>query len=134
MPAMALLGVGTDVVEIRRIAALAERHGERFRRRILSESEQAVPAGRERPVEFLAGRWAAKEAVMKALGHGWGQGVAFREIEIGRDPRGKPTVRLLGRTRGLARRLGAARIEVSISHDGGIAVAVAAAEGRRAAP
>lgn len=114
--------IGVDIVEIARVRAAVERHGAGFRRRVYTDIEWQQ-CGRSFP--SLAGRFAAKEAVMKALGVG---GMAFRDIEIVRTPSGKPEVRLSGRMQRRAERLGVTRITVSISHSRDNAVAMALAE------
>lgn len=114
--------IGVDIVEIARVRAAVERHGDGFRRRVYTAVEWQQ-CGRSFP--SLAGRFAAKEAVMKALGVG---GMAFRDIEIVRTSSGKPEVRLTGRMQRRAERLGVTRIAVSISHSRDNAVATALAE------
>jgi holo-[acyl-carrier protein] synthase len=114
--------IGVDIVEIARVQAAVERHGAGFRRRVYTELEWQQ-CGNSYP--SLAGRFAAKEAVMKALGVG---GMKFRDIEIVRTPSGKPEVRLSGRMERRAERLGVKRIGVSISHSRDNAVAMALAE------
>jgi len=114
--------IGVDIVEIARVRAAVERHGPGFRRRVFTELEWQQCA---RSYPSLAGRFAAKEAVMKSLGTG---GMAFREIEIVRTASGKPEVRLAGRMQRRAERLGVTRIAVTISHSRDNAVAMALAE------
>jgi holo-[acyl-carrier protein] synthase len=114
--------VGIDLVEIDRVAAALERHGGRFAERCFTEAERAYCDGKANPPQHYAGRFAAKEAIGKALG----TGVPFtwREIEI-RGP-GKPRVVLSGWTASRAAAIGAGEIEVSITHSRGMAAAVAA--------
>jgi holo-[acyl-carrier protein] synthase len=118
----ALIQVGVDIVEIGRVRAAVDRHGDGFRRRVYTELEWQQ-CGRSYP--SLAGRFAAKEAVMKALGVG---GMRFRDVEIRRSPSGKPEVHLSGRMRARADRLGIQGITVTISHSRDNAVAVAIVE------
>src|SRR5918999_912170 len=113
--------LGIDIIKIERIAAALKRHGDRFPRRVLTDSEQRYV--RNRPQNF-AGRWAAKEAVSKVLGLGV-RGVGWRDIEIARLPTGQPAVRLHGRAKARAEQLGMGRIAGSISHEGEYAVAIA---------
>jgi holo-[acyl-carrier protein] synthase len=116
--------LGLDVTEVDRIAALLERHGERFLDRIFRDGE--IRRGRRQPLAFaqhVAGRFAAKEAAMKALGTGW-RGVAFRDIEVGRDARGKPLLRFHARALDRAASLEVVRGEVSITHGRDVAAAV----------
>ena len=113
--------LGIDIIKVERIARALRKHGRRFPKRILTETEDAYV--RDRP-ENLAGRWAAKEAVSKVLGLGV-RGVGWREIEIVRLPTGQPTVRLHDRALRRAEQLGMERIAVSISHERDYAVAIA---------
>jgi len=113
--------LGIDIIKIERIAAAIRRFGQRFEKRVLTESEARYV--RMRPQNF-AGRWAAKESVSKVLGLGV-RGVGWRDIEIVRLPTGAPTVRLHGRAKTRAEQLGMGRIAVSISHEGEYAVAIA---------
>jgi len=113
--------LGIDIIKVERIAQALKRFGDRFPRRVLTESEQRYV--RNRPENF-AGRWAAKEAVSKVLGLGV-RGVGWTEIEIVRLPTGAPVVRLHGRAARRAEQLGMGRIAVSISHEGDYAVAIA---------
>jgi len=118
-PRNGVLAVGVDLVEIRRVAALAERYGERFMRRVFTAAELADCGDR---AESLAARWAAKEAVVKALGTGFGP-VSFPEIELLKECTGQPELRLSGKARALAEARGLYSWVVSVSHDGGFAIA-----------
>lgn len=91
-----IVGLGSDIVDIRRIERTLERFGERFAERVFTDGERALAATRARPGESLARRWAAKEACAKALGVGLCTGVAWREIDVRRDARGKPSLALDG--------------------------------------
>ena len=113
------LAVGTDLVEIRRIAELVARHGERFTGRVFTPGEVADCGGR---AESLAARWAAKEAVAKALGTGIGA-VGWQEIEVLRGESGCPGVQLDGRAAALAAERGLTQWALSLAHDGGLALA-----------
>jgi len=115
------LRVGIDLIEIARVRQALERHGDGFRERCFTESERAYCDSKPNPAQHYAGRFAAKEAVGKALG----SGVYFtwREIEIRGRP--KPGVHLSGRTALFAERLGAGRIELSMTHSRELAAAVA---------
>ncbi|MFQ5858345.1 MAG: holo-ACP synthase [Anaerolineae bacterium] len=114
-----MLVVGVDLVEIRRIENALGRHGDRFLERVFTAAECDHCAGR---VEALAARWAAKEAVAKALGTGVGD-VRWREIEIWCDDRGKPHIRLHGAASRLAVALGITELSVSLAHEGEYAIA-----------
>jgi holo-[acyl-carrier protein] synthase len=113
------LAVGVDLVEIRRITALVARYGERFAGRVFTPAERLDCA--DRP-ESLAARWAVKEAVAKALGTGFGP-VSHREIEVLRKTSGQPELHLHGKARALAEAHGLSSWAVSVSHDGGFAIA-----------
>ena len=114
---MPILGHGIDIVETERIRQLVERHGERFIERVFTTSEhQYCQANTKRYYEHLAGRFAAKEAVLKVLGTGWRGGIAWTDIEILRDPSGQPRVQLSGECLRIASELGIAQWHVSISH------------------
>jgi holo-[acyl-carrier protein] synthase len=117
--------VGLDLVDVPRFRRALERHGDGLRRRVFTDAEWAYAAtrGADRDA-VLAVRFAAKEAVLKALGTGWGRGAAWRDVEVAGGGRSAPRLRLSGRSAGIARRLGA-RVEVSLSHAGDVAGAVA---------
>jgi holo-[acyl-carrier protein] synthase len=118
-----IVGVGTDLVSIPRMRAVLARYRDRLCRRLYTAEERAE--GEERPLPELhfASRFAAKEAVLKALGTGRGAGVAWREVEIV-GPRGRPPeVKLSGRARLVAEEKGIRYLHLSLSHDGDYAVA-----------
>lgn len=118
-----ILGIGVDIIEIERIAELRQRHGERFRDILFLPEEAEYCLKRAKPDECFAARFAAKEAVMKALGTGWAEGVAFTGIEVVRLEGGKPEIRLHGSTADKARQLGAGKIHLSLSHSMKTAIA-----------
>jgi holo-[acyl-carrier protein] synthase len=121
-----IVGVGIDVVEVSRIAALIARHGDRAVDRLCRPGEVTRPrAGLD---QHLAGLFAAKEAVLKALGTGWAAGLTFRQVEVVRDAAGAPGVRLHGEAAERARTLGVGTIHLSITHERAYAAAVAVAE------
>jgi holo-[acyl-carrier protein] synthase len=122
-----VFSVGVDIIEIERIEAALRRHGQRFLRRVYTSREQAYCQGR---VPELAVRFAAKEAVSKALGTGL-RGIAWREMEILGDKRGKPLVYLHGRARARAEELGFFEFAISLSHSRDYAVAFVVAAGER---
>jgi len=116
--------IGLDLAEVARVSEILARWGERFLRRVFLPGE--VLRGRRHPrafAEHVAGRFAAKEAAMKALGTGW-RGVAFREIFVGRERSGKPRVEFRGRALERARALRVVAAEVSITHTAVTAAAV----------
>ncbi|MDQ1300345.1 MAG: holo-[acyl-carrier protein] synthase [Chloroflexota bacterium] len=118
------LAVGVDLVAVRRIAQLAAGYGERFTQRVFTARERAdcSQGSDETRMNSLAARWAAKEAVAKALGTGFGP-VNHLEIEVMRDEQGCPHVCLHGRAAALAQARGLNRWAISLSHDDGLALA-----------
>lgn len=123
-----IVGLGIDTIEIPRIAATLERYGGRFRRRVFTDAEQRYCDRRRRFAQHYAARFAAKEAVMKALGIGLRMGIRWREIEVVNLPSGKPTLKLSGRTAEHAARLGDYRIELSLTHAIEVATAMVTVE------
>jgi holo-[acyl-carrier protein] synthase len=115
------LRVGVDLIEIDRVRRALERHGDGFRERCFTEAERRYCDGKPNPAQHYAGRFAAKEAVGKALGTG--VHFSWKEIEIRGRP--KPGVHLSGRTAHVAGRLGVSRIELSMTHSRELAAAVA---------
>ncbi len=111
-----ILRHGIDLVECSRIARMLERHGRRFLHRVLTEAERARAAQFQDPTQFVAGRWAAKEAILKMIGTGWRDGIAWTDMEVLPDKLGQPLVTLSGETRRIARRLGVERVLLSITH------------------
>lgn len=91
-----IIGIGTDLIDIRRVQRALDRHGERFITRIFTETERALAERRANRVETYAKRFAAKEACSKALGTGFRKGVFFRDMGVVNLPSGKPTMRLTG--------------------------------------
>ena len=126
---MAILGVGTDIIECLRIAQMIERHGELFISRVYTEHEITYCAARKAATQHYAGRWAAKEAVLKALGTGWIKGISWRDVEVRNRNTGGPVVRLHGGAREVLERNGIERVQLSISHCRSHATATAIAEG-----
>jgi len=116
--------IGTDIIELDRVARVHFEHGRRFLQKLFTDEEQAYFARWADPVPRVAGRFAAKEAVMKALGTGWSNGVRWRDIEVARLPSGAPEVRLHGRCREIFESLGASRIHCTITHSRDYAMAV----------
>jgi holo-[acyl-carrier protein] synthase len=116
------LSVGVDIIEIERIKQVLQRHGERFLRRVYTEAEIAYCRGR---VPELAARFAAKEAMSKALGTGivGREGIFWREVEVLPDARGKPLIHLHGRAQDRAQSLGLKKFAISLSHSQEHAVA-----------
>jgi holo-[acyl-carrier protein] synthase len=117
-----IAGIGVDIVDIARVQKLLERYGTRFLKRVFTEAEAEYAMGSAAPAERLAGRFAVKEAVLKAFGTGKSQGILWRDVETVRGPRGKPVVHLHGQAVRWAKWRGGGAIHVSISHDGGKAM------------
>jgi len=113
---MNVLGVGTDIIECLRIAQMIERHGELFLTRVYTPLEIEYCSARKASTQHYAGRFAAKEAVLKALGTGWTRGLHWRDIEVQNELGGKPNVKLGGGARDLCEKLGISEILISISH------------------
>jgi holo-[acyl-carrier protein] synthase len=127
---MNILGIGTDIVECLRIAQMIERHGELFITRVYTPHEIEYCSARKAATQHYAGRWAAKEAVLKAMGTGWSRGIQWRDIEIHNEPGGRPTIRLGGGAREVCERLRVAEMLISISHSRTHATAFAIALGQ----
>lgn len=119
-----IVGIGIDAVEIDRIEELLARFGERAEGRLFTPRELELAGSGLRRRETLAARFAAKEAAMKALGAGLGQGVAFAEIEVDRLPSGAPLLRFTGGAAARAELLGATRRHVSLTHTATTASAI----------
>jgi holo-[acyl-carrier protein] synthase len=111
-----IIGMGIDMEEVERVKGAIERQGERFLRRIYTDKERAYCEQFKDKYERYAGRFAAKEAAMKALGTGWSRGVRWVDIEVVRIPFGRPTLELKGEAREIADRLGVKNIAISITH------------------
>ena len=125
------MGVGIDLVEVARIRRALEssKTGLRLRNRVFTEKEIQYCEGKHQgKYQSYAGRFAAKEAVMKALGRGWGSDVAWLDIEILPGPAGKPEVRLSNKTSALAGQLGITQLALSITHTESYAMAALVAE------
>ena len=113
---MEIVGLGTDIVECVRIRKMIEEHGELFLQRVYTEKEIRYCNSRRRATEHFAGRWAAKEAVLKALGTGWRRGISWRDIEIRNDYSGQPKVAVRGGAKEIAKKLRLDDVLISISH------------------
>ena len=123
-----IIGIGSDIVDVRRIAQVIERHGERFLARIYTPVERAKAERRARAVETYAKRFAAKEACAKALGTGFRQGVFWRDMGVVNLASGRPTMKLAGgalaRLKAITPRGYEARIDVSLTDEGPTAQAI----------
>lgn len=125
-----ILGVGVDLTSVKRIAGFLERWGGRARRRCFTEGEEAYCDARKKPETHFAARFAAKEALAKALGTGLSHGVSWKEIEVVREPGGRPGIVLHGTTRRVAKDMGVERIHLSLGHEADMAIAFVTLEGR----
>jgi holo-[acyl-carrier protein] synthase len=111
-----IVGVGIDVAEVKRIQAVIESQEERFLRRVYTPEEVTYCEQFKNKFERYAGRFAAKEAAMKALGTGWSRGVRWVDVEVVRQRGGRPTIALKGTARKIADTLGVKHIALSITH------------------
>ena len=111
-----IIGIGYDIVEVPRIELVLSRWGEKFEKRVFTTQELAYCQSKKNRIQRLATRFAAKEAVFKALGTGWQRGVGWTDIEVTNDGLGKPSITLRGRTEKLSRQLGVQNIFVSMTN------------------
>ncbi len=118
-----IVGLGVDIVEVDRIARAIERYGRQFQKRVFTPREIEYCESHRAKFERYAGRFAAKEAAMKALGTGWRRGVRFVDIEVVRERSGKPLLELSGAARKFAEQMGVRNITVSITHSNNTALA-----------
>ena len=118
-----IVGLGVDITLIDRMEAAIARRGRALLERVFTPAEIRYCEKHRHSAERFAGRFAAKEAAMKALGTGWSRGVRWVDIEVVREPSGKPTLKLSGATRAIANGLGVKNIAISITHDGNTAMA-----------
>ena len=126
---MAVLSTGIDIVEIDHLTQVIERRGARFVQRVFTAAERAYCDGRPCPPMHYAGRFAAKEAVLKAIRTGMIKGLSWHDIEVEIGPLGEPSVRLSGGAAQRAEEMGITAVHVSISHTEQYAVASAVADG-----
>jgi holo-[acyl-carrier protein] synthase len=119
-----IVGIGTDLAEVDRIAESIERFGDRFLNRIYSERERQYSLRKANPAERFAARFAAKEAGMKAIGTGWRHGVTWHDFEVLNEPGGRPVLGLSGVAATVAARMGVKHISLSLTHTAQMAMAV----------
>jgi holo-[acyl-carrier protein] synthase len=124
---MEVVAHGIDLVDCPRIKEMIKRHGERFLDRVFTAGERAYATANKNKIEKLAGRFAAKEAVLKLMGTGWRGKIAWTDIEIINDSTGQPKVTLDGEVKKIADGLGIKQISVSITHTANFAIASAVA-------
>jgi holo-[acyl-carrier protein] synthase len=129
MSESSVIGIGTDIVECLRIANMIEKHEDVFINRVYTTDEIQYCAGRKSATQHYAGRWAAKEAILKAMGTGWSNGIQWTDIEIDNHMGGKPFVKLHGAALEQSRARGISEILISISHCRLFATAFATALG-----
>lgn len=125
-----VISCGIDMCETARIEKMLADHGEAFLSRTFTAEELAYVTGRAREREHLAARFAAKEAVMKALGTGWSAGISWLDVSVGVSESGAPSVSVSGKAAEIAAALGISRFHVSLTHTGDYALAMVLAEGR----
>lgn len=124
---MGIIAHGIDLVDCPRIEQMIERHGERFVKRVFTDAEQAYARANRNEIEKLAGRFAAKEAILKLIGTGWRGKIAWTDIEIVNNAAGQPEVTVRGEVAKIARELGIEHISISITHTANFAIASAVA-------
>ena len=124
-----VVGIGLDLAEVDRIEAAIAKHGERFLTRVYTEAERKYCESKPNKFERFAGRFAAKEAAMKAIGTGWKRGVAWREFEVMRAPSGQPIMMFHGKAAEIAHALGVKKALVTITHSEKSAIAQVLLEG-----
>jgi holo-[acyl-carrier protein] synthase len=124
---METIAHGIDLVDFPRIDEMIKRHGERFLNKVFTTAEQDYAEANKNGAEKLAGRFAAKEAILKLMGTGWRGKIAWTDIEIINNPTGQPEVTLCGEVKKIADRLGIKQISVSITHTANFAIASAVA-------
>ncbi len=126
-----IIGIGTDITECLRIAQMIERHGELFLERVYTTEEIRYCQQRAQSTQHFAGRWAAKEAIFKAMGTGWRRGITWRDIEVCNEASGRPVVAVRGGAKEVIEGLGITELLVSISHCRSHATAYALAVGEK---
>ncbi len=118
-----IVGTGIDIAEVERVAASIERFGKRFLERVFTPEEIRYCESKANKAERYAGRFAAKEAAMKAIGTGWSRGVRWQDVEVTRVPGGRPTMVFHGKAAEFFQKLGAVRAQLSITHTQQLAIA-----------
>ncbi|MEY2613207.1 MAG: Holo-[acyl-carrier-protein] synthase [Planctomycetota bacterium] len=120
-----VVGIGTDIIECDRIAQMMQKHGETFIQRVFTAEEIDYCSRHRTADQHYAGRWAAKEAVLKVLGTGWAKGIQWTDVEVVRDVSGAPSIRLRNRAAEIAKERGIREVLISISHCKAFATAFA---------
>ena len=129
---MNVIGIGTDITQCSRIEKMIQKHADTFLNRVFTENEISYCGQRKSYSQHYTGRFAAKEAILKALGTGWAKGILWTDIEVINEPGGKPIVSLTGQAKAISDSLGIDQVLVTISHCEDYAVAFATAVGRPA--
>ncbi len=124
---MGIVAHGIDLVDCPRIEQMVQRHGERFLMRVFTDAERAYAKANRNEMEKLAGRFAAKEAILKLMGTGWRGKIAWTDIEVINNAAGQPQVSLSGEVKAIAEALGITHISISITHTANFAIASAVA-------
>ena len=126
---LSVIGIGTDIIECERIDQMIDKHGEAFLQRVYTPAEISYCKQRKAFNQHYAGRWAAKEAVLKALGTGWAHGIQWTDVEVVNQVGGKPTIVLTNVADRIGKEQGIEQMMISISHCKAYAVAYATAVG-----
>ena len=124
---MNIYGIGTDIVRVDRIQEMMDKHPGTFLKRVYTKGEIEYCSGRKAEAQHFAGRWAAKEAILKVFGSCWSNGIQWTDIDIHNEMGGKPTVRLAGAARELCEQRGITQVLITISHTSDNAIAFATA-------
>lgn len=111
-----IVGMGVDIVEVPRIRAAIERFGDRFLHRLFTAAEIRYCESKANKFERFAARFAAKEAALKAIGTGLSRGISWQDVEVVREPSGRPTLSFTGKAAEFAARLGSRRSSISLTH------------------
>jgi len=127
---MEIIAHGIDLVDFPRIEQMVERHGDRFVNRVFTEAEQAYARANRNSIEKYAGRFAAKEAILKLVGTGWRGKIKWTDIEVINDAAGRPEVTLSGEVKRIAETLKITQVSLSITHTANFAIASAVALSR----
>jgi holo-[acyl-carrier protein] synthase len=120
-----IFGIGTDILQIERIQKIYDRHGERFISHLLMPEEETLFRGKSRQVRFLAMRFAAKEAIVKAMGTGFAHGIWIRDTGVVQNAWGRPEVIWSERGREMCHKLGIGECHITLTDEAGLVVAVA---------
>jgi holo-[acyl-carrier protein] synthase len=119
---MQIIAHGIDLVDFSRIEEMADRHGQRFLDRVFTAKEQDYANKNKNNIEKYAGRFAAKEAVLKMIGTGWRGKISWTDIEVTNDLSGQPIVNITGEVKAIAEKLGIEQISISITHTANFAI------------